>query len=433
MAAEPVIARGPFPGLDGFDRARVADEQDPLADLAARFVVVDPDLLYLDGNSLGRLPLAAVDRVAEVVRHEWGDRLIRSWNEGWWEAPTRIGDLLAPVVGARPGEVIISESTSTNLFKLAVAALRARPGRHTIVTDDLNFPTDNHVLAGVADLVGEGSRVVTVASPDGVHGSMDDLLAAIDEDTSLVSLSQVCFKSGWLWDVGAVTAAAHRAGALVLWDCSHSVGSVPVDLAAHDVDLAVGCTYKYLNGGPGAPAFTYVRADLQDDVANPITGWWGHSDPFSFDLDFAPAAGIRRTHVGTMPMLSLLGAEPGIAMVAEVGIDAIRARSVALTTMLVDLFDTHLAPLGFTLASPRDPARRGGHVSIAHPDAWGVTRALLAEADVVPDFRAPDVVRLGPSPLSTSFVEVHTAVGRIVEVVRTGRHLAHGDDAAAVT
>jgi len=433
VADDLVIARGPFPDLDGFDQARDADATASSTDLSSRFVVDDPDLLYLDGNSLGRLPLAAVDRVAEVVRHEWGGRLIRSWNEGWWDAPTRIGDLLAPVVGARPGEVIISESTSTNLFKLAVGALRARPGRHAIVTDDLNFPTDNHVLAGVADLVGEGTRVVTVASPDGVHGSMDALLAAIDGDTALVSLSHACFKSGWLWDVGAVTAAAHEAGALVLWDCSHSAGAVPVDLAAHDVDLAVGCTYKYLNGGPGAPAFAYVRTDLQDDVANPITGWWGHADPFSFDLDFTPAVGIRRSHVGTMPMLSLLGAEPGIAMVAEVGIEAIRARSVALTTMLVDLVDVHLAPLGFTLASPRDPARRGGHVSVAHPEAWGVTRALLAEAGVVPDFRAPDVVRLGLSPLTTTFVDVHTAVGRIVEVVRTGRHLVHRDDAAAVT
>lgn len=427
------LPRGPFPDLVGHDRARDLDRTDPLARHATEFVVTDPELLYLDGNSLGRLPRAAVDRVDEVVRGDWGDRLIRSWNEGWWEAPTRLGDCLAPVIGARPGEVILSESTSTNLFKLAVAGMRARPGRHTIVTDDLNFPTDNHVLAGVTELLGDGTRVVTVPSADGVHGPREALLAALDDDTALVSLSQVCFKSGYAWDVGEVTAAAHAAGAMVLWDCSHAVGALPVELAAHDVDLAVGCTYKYLNGGPGAPAFAYVRADLQDDFANPITGWWGHAEPFAFDLGFRPARGIRRAHVGTMPMLSLVGAEAGIAMVAEVGIEAIRAKSVALTGLLVDLWEQHLRTWGFTLASPQDPARRGGHVSLAHPQAWGITRALVVEAAVIPDFRAPDILRLGLSPLTTSFLDVHTAVGRIVEVMRSDRHLVHGDDDRAVT
>ncbi len=426
------IPRGPFPDLDGFGQARRLDAADPLAGEAGAFVVAEPDLLYLDGNSLGRLPRAAMERVDEVVRHEWGERLIRSWNEGWWDAPTRLGDLLAPVVGARPGEVVLSESTSTNLFKLAVAALRARPGRHTIVTDDLNFPTDNHVLSGVADLQGD-SRLVTVPSPDGVHGPVDELVAALDTDTALVSLSHVCFKSGYAWDVGAVTAAAHEVGALVLWDCSHSVGSMPVDLARHDVDLAVGCTYKYLNGGPGAPAFAYVRTDLQDELDNPITGWWGHDEPFGFELAFRPTSGIRRTSVGTMPMLSLLATEPGIAQVARVGIDAIRAKSVALTSLLVELSAEHLEPLGFSLASPSEPSRRGGHVSLAHPEAWGVTRALVEEAAVVPDFRAPDVVRLGLSPLTTSFMDVHTAVGRIREVVVAQRHLAHADADLAVT
>lgn len=426
------IPLGPFADMTGHDRAVALDAEDALSSVRDQFVVEDPDLLYLDGNSLGRLPRAAIDRVDEVVANEWGVRLIRSWNEGWWDAPVRLGEVLAPIVGARADEVILSESTSTNLFKLAVAALRARPGRHTIITDDLNFPTDNHVLAGVADLVAD-TRVVTVASSDGVHGDMTALRAALDDDTALVSLSQVAYKSGWIWDIGQVTRAAHDVGAMVLWDCSHSAGSVPVDLAAHEADLAVGCTYKYLNGGPGAPAFVYVRRDLQRQLANPITGWWGHEDPFGFDLQFRPADDMRRFHVGTMPMLSLLGAQPGIAMVAEVGIEAIRAKSIALTTFLVDLFDEHLSGLDFELASPRDPDRRGGHVSLRHDQAWAITRGLIHQAKVLPDFRAPDVVRIGLSPLTTSFADVHAAVGRLHALVAGDHHLAHLDDESVVT
>lgn len=425
------VTLGPFPGLAGHDRATELDGDDPLAGMRDRFVVDDPDLLYLDGNSLGRLPRDAVDRVEEAVRHEWGDRLIRSWNEGWWDAQVGIAAQLAPVLGCRPDEVILSESTSTNLFKLAVAAMRARPGRATIVTDDLNFPTDNHVLAGVADLL--DARLVTVASPDGIHGDPAALAAALDDDTALVSLSHVAFKSGWVWDVGEVTRAAHAAGALVLWDCSHSVGSVPIGLADHDVDMAVGCTYKYLNGGPGAPAFVHVRHDLQQHLSNPITGWWGHAEPFSFDLEFRPSDDMRRFHVGTMPMLSLLAAEAGIAMVGEVGIDAIRAKSVALTEFMVELADVHLGDLGFRLASPRDPDDRGGHVSLAHEHAWAITRGLIERAGVIPDFRAPDVVRLGLSPLTTSFADVHAAVGRIHALVAGDHHLAHVNDDATVT
>lgn len=428
----PEAALGPFPELDGHDHAAAFDAADSLSAVIDTFVVTDPALLYLDGNSLGRLPAAAAGRVREVVDHDWGQRLIRSWNEGWWDAHVRLGDVLAPVIGARPGEVIISESTSTNLFKLVVAALRMRPDRHTIVTDDLNFPTDNHVLSGVTDLV-PGASVTTIASPDGIHGSMDALRAALNDDVAVISLSHVCFKSGWIWDIGAVTAAAHAAGAMVVWDCSHSVGSVPVELAAHGADMAVGCTYKYLNGGPGAPAFAYVRRDLQEHFDNPVTGWWGHAAPFSFDLDFEPADNIRRVHVGTVPVLSLVAAEAGITQVAEIGIEAIRAKSIALTTMMVELADRHLSPLGFSLASPRNAHQRGGHVSLAHPEGYAIARALIETSKVIPDFRAPDVVRLGLSPLTTSFMDVHTAVGRIRHVVAEGVHHGFGDDASPVT
>ena len=424
---------GPFTDEAGWAEAVERDERNPLLEHRDAFVVDDPELLYLDGNSLGRLPTAALGDVEDTARRQWGERLIRSWNEGWWEQQVRLGDLLAPVIGARPGEVIVSESTTTNLFKLAVAALRARRDRRVVVTDDLNFPTDNYALGGAADLLGEGRRVRTVRSPDGINGPTAALLDALDEDVALLSLSHTCFRSAFVHDLPRLTAAAHEVGAMVLWDLSHSAGSVPVGLADHDVDLAVGCTYKYLNGGPGSPAFLYVREDLQPHLHNPIAGWWGHEDPFGFDLDFRPADDIRRFHVGTMPMLSLNAVEAGIRQVAEVGIDVIREVSSSLTSFLIEQADTHLAPLGFTVASPRDPERRGSHVALAHPDAWPITRALVEEAAVLPDFRAPDNLRLGIAPLYVHHRMVHTAVQRIARVVRDGLHDGHRGATAAVT
>lgn len=424
---------GPFPDVAGHERALELDADNPLLSARDAFVVDDPELLYLDGNSLGRLPTDALDTVSDTARRQWGERLIRSWNEGWWEQQLALGDLLAPVVGARDGEVIVSESTTTNLFKLAVAALRARPDRQVVVTDDLNFPTDNYALAGACELLGEGRQVRTVRSPDGITVPTQTLIDALDEDVALLSLSHTCFKSGFVHDLPRLTAAAHEVGALVLWDLSHSAGSVPVGLAEHGVDLAVGCTYKYLNGGPGAPAFLYVREDLQDKLHNPIAGWWGHEDPFAFDLDFQPTDGIRRFHVGTMPMLSLNAIEAGVRQVAEVGIETIREVSVSLTSFLVEQADEHLAELGFTVASPRDPDRRGSHVSLAHPDGWPITRALIEEAKVLPDFRAPDNLRLGIAPLYVSHEMLHTAVQRIATVVRDGRHDAYRGTQTAVT
>lgn len=425
---------GPFPDTAGHDRATTLDAADPLAGERDAFVVTDPELVYLDGNSLGRLPTDAPGLVDDVVQRQWGERLIRSWNEGWWELPARLGDLLAPVVGARSGEVLLSESTSTNLFKLAGAALLARPGRSRVLTDDLNFPTDVHVLDGLCRLLGGDRRVEVVASPDGVRGPVEELEAALAEgDVALLSLSHVVYRSGYAYDVARLTEAAHAAGALVLWDCSHSVGSVPVGLAEAGVDLAVGCSYKHLNGGPGAPAWLYVREELQDELSNPITGWFGHAEPFGFDLGFEPARGIRRFAVGTTPVLSMAAAEAGIAQVARVGIDAVRAKSVALSSYLVELADEVLVPLGFELASPREPARRGGQVALRHDDAWPITRALVQDAKVLPDFRAPDVLRLGLAALTTSFLDVHTAVHRIAAVVRDGRHEAYRGTTATVT
>jgi kynureninase len=423
---------GPFPDVDGYAEAVALDARNPLLGERDRFQIGDAELLYLDGNSLGRLPTAAVAAIEHTTHHQWGDRLIRSWNEGWWELQLRVGEVIAPIIGARPDEVIVSEATSTNLYKLAVAAVRARPGRRLIVTDDLNFPTDNYILAGVAELL--GCEVVTVASEDGIHGPTEAIEAVLATgDVALLSLSHTCFKSGFTYDVGRLTAAAHAGGALTLWDLSHSVGSVPVDLTEHRVDLAVGCTYKYLNGGPGSPAFLYVRRDLQSQLQNPITGWWGHESPFAFDLNFEPAVGIRRFHVGTMPTLSLAAIEAGASHVAEVGIQAVRDVSRTLTTLMIDQAELHLAPLGFELRTPRDPDRRGSHVSLGHADAWPITRALIEDAKVLPDFRAPDNLRLGIAPLYVSHVDVHTAVQRIATVVRDGLHERHRDASVSVT
>jgi len=407
---------GPYPAEAGYEEALAADADDPLSGHRLRYVSTDPSLIYLDGNSMGRLPQAARGLIDDVVQRQWADRLIRSWNEGWWDLQLELGNLVAPLIGATPGEVIISDSTSVNLFKLATAAVRARPGRHTIVTDDLNFPGDVYVMAGIASLIGDGCRLVVVES-DGIHGPVDALAEAIDSDTALVSLSHTSFMSGYTYDLAAITRAAHDAGALMLWDLSHSVGAVPIDLESSGADLAVGCTYKYLNGGPGAPAFLYVRSGLQTVLENPITAWWGHLDPFAMDLEFVPVDGIRRFHTGTMPIVSLAAIEAGITDVAEAGIEAIRAKSILLSEYLISLWETHLEELGFTLASPRDPARRGSHVALSHLEGWPITRALIDGASVIPDFRAPDTLRLGLSPLYTSFLDVHTAILRLKRVV----------------
>ncbi len=400
------------------------DAADPLRDFRQRFAFPDPDLVYLDGNSLGRLPTAAVDKAGAVVAGEWGDRLIRSWNEGWWELPFRIGDAIAPIIGARPGEVAVADSTSVNLFKLAVSALDRQAERPVVLTDDLNFPSDWYVLEAAARRADGDHRVDVIGSPDGIHGPVDAIVDRLGDDVALVSLSAVTYASGYRYDLEAITAAAHEAGAMVLWDLSHAAGSVPIDLTGAGADLAVGCTYKYLNGGPGSPAFLYVRTDLQDDLADPISGWWSHADPFAFDRGYRPAAGIRRFLTGTAPVVSLALIEPGVTMLAEAGMETLRAASLALTGYLIERWRADLAPLGFTLATPEDPERRGSHVLLGHPQALAIDLALIADHGVVPDFRPPDAIRFGIAPLYNTFADVDRAVAAMTEIVASGRHLA---------
>jgi kynureninase len=417
----------------GLEYARQLDTLDELAAFRAEFVIDDPDLIYLDGNSLGRLPKASLACLQTAAREQWGERLIRGWGEGWYDAPRRLGDQLAVLLGAAPGQIVVGDSTTVNFFKLVMAALEFQGQRSTIVSDELNFPTDLYTLQNCIRLLGGRHSLKVLTSPDGIHADEQAIFDSMDASTALITFSTPTFKSGFLYDVPAITAAAHRAGALVLWDFSHGGGSIPIELDAWGVDFAVGCTYKYLNGGPGSPAWLYVRKDLQQKVLSPIGGWWAHRSPFTFDLDFTPAEGISRFLAGTPSVLSLLMVEPALEIALRAGMPAIRQKSVVLTNYMTDLVDHTLAPLGFSLGSPRDPQRRGSHISIRHADAYRINLALIHEMKVIPDFREPNNLRLGLTPLYTTFEEVWEAVQRIVAVVTEKRHEKYSQQRSSVT
>jgi kynureninase len=417
----------------GVDFARKLDEQDELAHYRQDFYITNPQLIYLDGNSLGRLPLATRDRIHSVVETEWGRDLIRGWNANWYEAPARVGEKIARLVGAAPGQVLVSDSTSVNLFKLVCAALELHPGRTSVVSDTLNFPSDLYILQGIIRLLGNRHNLKLVPSSDGITIDLGDIAANVDQNTVLVTLSQVVFKSGFLYDVKELTQIAHRAGALVLLDLSHSVGAVPIELDAWGVDLAIGCTYKYLNGGPGAPAFLYVNHNLQSQALSPIWGWFGQQAPFAFEPDYRPAQGVRRFLVSSPPILSMLAMEAGLDLQLEAGIERLRKKSISLTSYLVYLVESVLAPLGFTLGSPRDPQRRGSHISIRHAEGYRINRALIEEMRLIPDFREPDNIRLGLAPLYTSYWEVWEGVDRIRRVMEEGHYLHYSNQRQSVT
>jgi len=397
------------------------DAADSLAGYRERFLLTDPALIYLNGNSLGALPLATVARMETVFREEWGTALARSWDH-WVDLPARAGDLVGELAGAAPGQVIVTDNTTVNLYKLAAAALDARPGRHVIITDDDNFPSDRYVMAGLAAQRGAELRLLATDINQGVHPDL--VRAAVNEDTALVSLSHVAYRSGALADMAAITAIAHQAGALMLWDLCHSVGVVPVDLDGCDVDLAVGCTYKYLNAGPGAPAFAYVCARLREVLRQPIWGWFSQRDLFAMGPRYDPAAGIAKFMTGTPSILGTAAVEEGVKLLLEAGIGPMRAKSSQLTGYLVELADAWLAPLGCELATPRDPGRRGGHVTYCHPEAEQLV-SQLADANIVTDYRTPDRVRFGLPPLTTRFTDVWTAIGTTRDIL--AQHLAAPD------
>lgn len=413
--------------------AREMDAADPLAQYRNEFIISDLDLIYVDGNSLGRLPRRTIPFMKNLIENEWGAGLVRGWNSGWYEAPCRLGDKIGKLVGAAPGQVLIADSTSVDLFKLVMGALAMRPERTAILSDTMNFPSDIYILQGCARILGGRHRLSLVGSQDGIQPDLTELFQLIEQKPAVVVLSHVAFKSGYLYDMRAVTERIHQAGSLVLWDLSHSVGVVPIQLDTWGVDLAVGCTYKYLNGGPGSPAFLYIRRDLQSELLSPIWGWFGQNHPFRFDLDYVPGQGVNHFLAGTPPVLSMLAVEPAVDLLLEVGIEKIREKSERLTSYAVSLVDTLLAPLGFSLGSPRLAVQRGSHISLRHLEGYRINRALIEEMDVLPDFREPDNIRLGFAPLYNSFEDVWQAVERIRRVIEQGRYRNYSNDRQVVT
>jgi kynureninase len=397
--------------------AEALDAGDPLAAYRDRFALGDGRRIYVDGNSLG--PLAHDARVALEARiGEWRDRLVTGWHD-WIGGPAAVGDRLAgAALGAGPGQVIVSDSKTVNLYKLAGAALDARAG--AIVADSSDFPTDRYVLQGLAARTGRELRMLdtdAVAGPQ--PAEIEDACAG---GAALVVLSAVNYRSGAFARMAEITEAGHAAGALVLWDLCHAAGAAEVDLDAVGADLAVGCTYKYLNAGPGSPAFLYVRSGLQRELRSPIWGWFSQADQFAMGPEYQPVEGIGRFLAGTPPVVALAALDAGAAMLAEAGLTCVRAKAAALTSLAVDLHDQRLAPLGFSLGTPRAPERRGAHVSLRHPDAWPICRALIDRADVIPDFRAPDSIRFGLAPLYTRHVDVWDAIDRLAGIVESGEH-----------
>lgn len=398
------------------DDVRRLDREDPLAGFRERFLPIEDArvVAYLDGNSLGRPPSATLRRMHELVTREWGTGMIRSWERGWLDMPERVGDRLGSVcLGAAPGQVIVADSTTVCLYKALRAAVALRPGRTELVTDTDNFPTDRYLVAGVAEELGLTVRWI---EPDPRLGvTVEQLAEVVGEATAVVTLSHVSYRSAYIADMAAITELAHAAGALVVWDLCHSAGVVPVRLDATGADFAVGCTYKFLNAGPGAPAFFHVRAEHQRRFSQPVSGWMGARDIFAMAPRFEPAEGIRRALSGTPSVLGMVGVEQGVEMLAEAGLDRVRAKSTALTRLAIELSDRWLAPLGLSVASPREDELRGGHVTVAHPRAAEISGALI-DAGVIVDFRTPDGIRIGLSPLSTGFAELWRAIERSREV-----------------
>jgi len=398
---------------ESIDRAacEAMDRADPLAPLRDRFDLPE-GMLYLDGNSLGAMPKDASARAHDVVTREWGADLIKSWNSaGWFDLPVRLGDKLAPLIGAAPGEVVLCDSTSQNLFKVLSAAVALRPDRSVLILEGSNFPTNNYIAQGVAAATGGRVKVRLCEK--------DEIAEAIDEQTIAVAITHVHYKTGHIHDMAAITARAQNSGALAIWDLCHSAGAMPVDLNGCNADFAVGCTYKYLNGGPGSPAFLFAAKRHQGQALQPVTGWWGHAAPFAFEPGYRPQHDIRQFLIGTQPILSMTLVETGLDIHLSADMEMIRDKSMALTDLFIRLVEDRCAGHGFTLASPRDARARGSQVSFAHPDGYPIMRALIA-AGVIGDFRAPDTVRFGFTPLYVGYADVWDAVDRLVAIMDGG-------------
>ncbi len=393
-------------------RAQECDARDVLASMRQAFRLPQ-GVIYLDGNSLGALPASVPARMRVAVEQEWGEGLIRSWNDaGWYQATARVGAQIARLIGAKPSEVMACDCTSINLFKLMCAAAAAQPERSILICEEGNFPTDAYIGEGAAALYG---KRVLLANQDNI----EDTIKQAGEQLCAVALTQVHYKTGRMLDMARITSLVHAQGGQMIWDLAHSAGAVLVDLNAAQVDYAVGCGYKYLNGGPGAPAFIYVREDLQADLRQPLQGWFGHANPFSFDQAFVPAPGMSRLLVGTTSVLSMIALEESLKVFERVSMVQLRAKSESLTQLFIELYDAHLAPLGFGLATPRQMSERGSQVSLTHTEGYAIMQALIARG-VIGDFRSPDILRFGFAPLYVSHSDVVQAVRVLREIMQTG-------------
>jgi kynureninase len=388
------------------------DANDPLADMREQFQLPE-GVIYLDGNSLGALPKATPERLRAVIAQEWGEDLIRSWNTaGWYEMPRRVGDKIAQLIGARPGEVVVADSTSINCFKVLAAALHLRPQRRVILSEPDNFPTDLYMAQGLSALLGGTHELVL--------RSGDELLAAIDDTTAVVLLTHANYRTGSLHDMAALTKLAQARGALVIWDLAHSAGAMPIDLTAAHADFAIGCGYKYLNGGPGAPAFLYVAKRHQRGFRQPLSGWMGHADPFAFDAQYAPANDISRYLCGTQPILSMAALEVGVDLLLTVDLAQVRAKSLAMGDLFWQLVAQRCGASPPEVVTPRDHALRGSQISFRHPEGYAIMQALIA-AGVIGDFRAPDIIRFGFTPLYLRYADLWDAVTHLADILATRR------------
>lgn len=417
--------------------AKIQDGKDPLRNFINRFFIAGKSTIYMDGNSLGRLPKNTKELIADVVERQWGSDLIESWNKNWYNKSVELGDKIAQIIGASKGEVIVADSTSINLYKLVKAALKLQKARKQIISDVFNFPTDLYILQGIIREFGNRNELILARSNDETTIDLDDLKSKITDNTAIVVLSMVAFKSAYLYDVKKITEWAHQKGALVLWDLSHAAGAVPVELNNTNADLAVGCTYKYLNGGPGSPAFLYVRKDLQPRLYSPIQGWFGDEKPFEFNLNFRQATNIQKFLVGTPAIISQLAIEPGLDLTIEAGIGNIHQKSILQSEYFISLVNKFLTGHGYEIGSPIDFRMRGSHLSLKHTEASRISQALIyprkGGLKIIPDFREPNIIRFGITPLYTTFLEIWSSAMRLKEIVEAEEYKSFSSEIKGVT
>ena len=419
------------------EKAEALDNTDSLKSFKDKFVA-DPSLIYLDGNSLGKLPIKTIETTANIVENQWGKNLIRSWNEHWMDLSKDIATKIAKIVGAQPDEIFVGDTTSLNLYKLLFASLTLQKEKTEIITDDLNFPTDLYIIQGLIKQQFKQHTLKVLKSTNEIFMDTATVSEAINKNTSLITLSLVSYKSSFLYDMKTINNLAHRKNSLVVWDLSHAAGATTVKLNETNADMAVGCTYKYLNGGPGAPAFLYVRKDLQDKLTNPIWSWFAHQKPFDFNPNFIEKTGIEKFAISTPSILSLGAITPGLDIILDAEMGAIEEKSKKQSAFLIELILQYLVPLKFKIASPLDKSKRGSHISITHNESYRINRAMIAPKNkntkiVIPDFRPPNLIRIGITPLYTSYLDLYEAVIRIAAIITTKEYKKISTEKLTVT